>query len=273
MSSRGEVLVAIVNNQRDFEIAWEQRWYRIPVDSAHKFLKNRWPPQWLAFYQTKDFMGEAYAVNYYAPVLETREASREQLFPDEPPGSKSGKRYYQLLLQSLQKLPQPILSRRWRRIVFIPTTTEKFFKAVEINDLYDGSPLDDRLWAELKRQRIWAERQEDVKVNSRNYKLDFAIYCCKGKVNVETDGDTYHADPKKTMADNLRNNDLASVGWQILRFSTRHIQAEMLEYCTPIINRTVEYLGGLDEDHFIPRKTILKTHTEKIPVPIHCSPL
>ena len=111
MSSRGEVLVAIVNNQRDFRIAREQCWYRIPVDSAHKFLKNRWPPQWLAFYQTKDFMGEAYAVNYYAPVLEIREASREQLFPDEPPGSKSGKRYYQLLIESLQKLPKPALLR------------------------------------------------------------------------------------------------------------------------------------------------------------------
>ncbi len=252
MSSRGEVLVAIVKDQRDFEIAREQCWYRIPVDSAHKFLKNRWPPQWLAFYQTKKFAGEAYAVNYYAPVLAIREAYREQLFPDEPPNSKSGKRYYQLLLKPLQRLAKPILSRRRRRIVFIPTTAEKFFNAFEINDLYDGSPLEDRLWAELKRQRLWAERQEDVKVNNRNYKLDFAIHCCKGKIDVETDGDTYHADLKKTIADNLRNNDLASVGWQILRFSTRHIQEEMLEYCTPIINRTVEYLGGLNEGGSIP---------------------
>ena len=272
MSSRGELLVAIVKDQRDFEIALKQCWYRIPVDSVHKFLKNRCPPQWLAFYQTKKSGGEIYAVNYYAPVLEIREACREQLFPDELPNSKSGKRYYQLLLQPPRKLPKPILSRRWRRIFFIPTTTDKFFNAIEINDLYDGSPLEDRLWAELKRQRIWAERQEDVKVNNRNYKLDFAIHCCKGKIDVETDGDTYHADPKKTIADNLRNNDLASVGWQILRFSTRHIQEEMLEYCTPIINRTVEYLGGLDEDYFMPRKTSPKVYTERISVPVHSSP-
>ncbi len=269
MSTRGEVLVAIVNNRRDFKIACERCWYRIPVDSTQKFLKSRWPPQWLAFYQTKMFEGEAYAVNYYAPVLEIREAYREQLFPDEPLNPKSGKRYYQVLLRPLQQLTKPIFSRRQRRIVFIPTTTEKFFNALEINDLYDGSPLEDRLWAELKRQQIWAERQEDVKVNNRNYKLDFAIYCCNGKVNVETDGDTYHADPKKTMADNLRNNDLASVGWQVLRFSTRHIQTEMLEYCTPIIAKTVEYLGGLGRTEALPHEVGSRICAQRTSLPVH----
>lgn len=147
MSTRGEVLVAIVNNQHDFDIAREQCWYRVPIDSAHKFLKNRWPPQWLALYQTKGFGNEAYAVNYHAPVLDIREVHREQLFPEEPPTPKSGKRYYQILFKPLQRLTKPILSRRWRRIVFIPTTTDKLFNAVEINDLYDESPLEDRLWA------------------------------------------------------------------------------------------------------------------------------
>ena len=49
---RGEVLVAIVNNLEDMRIAREERWYRIPVTSVHKWLRDRWPPRWLAFYQS-----------------------------------------------------------------------------------------------------------------------------------------------------------------------------------------------------------------------------
>ena len=50
---RGKVLVAIVNNLKDMRIAREEGWYRIPVASVRKWLKDRWPPRWLAFYQTK----------------------------------------------------------------------------------------------------------------------------------------------------------------------------------------------------------------------------
>lgn len=41
---RGEVLVAVVNNREDFSIIRERGWYRIPVDSAQKWLHRRWPP-------------------------------------------------------------------------------------------------------------------------------------------------------------------------------------------------------------------------------------
>jgi hypothetical protein len=48
MSTRGEVLVAIINNRHDLASACERRWYRIPVGSARKWVKERWPPAWLA---------------------------------------------------------------------------------------------------------------------------------------------------------------------------------------------------------------------------------
>ncbi len=76
MSTRGEVLVAIMHNPLDLVIARDQHWYRIPVPSAEKLLKERWPPQWLAFYQTKIFGDEAYAVSYYARVLDIRKVFR-----------------------------------------------------------------------------------------------------------------------------------------------------------------------------------------------------
>ncbi len=220
MSIRGELLVAIINDREDFALARDQHWYRIPVSSVDKWLKNRWPPQWLAFYQTKVFGDEAFSINYYAQVLDVRQVYRRQLFPDRPRDEKANRRYYQLILGPLQKLPQPIFSRRLRRIVFIPTTWQKFAGALEINDLYDESPLEDRLWAELKRLRISAERQEFVQVKERSYALDFAIYCSSGNLNLETDGDTWHSSPERIQQDNLRDNDLTTAGWEHLRFNT-----------------------------------------------------
>jgi very-short-patch-repair endonuclease len=250
---RGEVLVAILNNLLDFAVARDEHWYRIPVSSARRFLKDRWPPDWLAFYQTKVFGDEAYAVNYYAQVLEVRKAYRWQLFPDEPRDEKSQRFYYQLILGPLKRLPKSIVSRRWRRIIFIPTTWQKFVSAVEINDLYDESPLEDRLWAELKRLKISAERQFFIEVNNRFYALDFALFCALGDLDVETDGDTWHSDPARIPEDNRRDNDLETAGWSLLRFNGAQIRERIEEYCLPTIVEKVNNLGGIDEGRLVPR--------------------
>ena len=42
--------------------------------------------------------------------------------------------------------------------MFIPTTWEKIMAADEVNDLYQISSLEERLWIELKRLQVWAER-------------------------------------------------------------------------------------------------------------------
>jgi very-short-patch-repair endonuclease len=254
MSGRGEVLVAIINNRQDFVIAERKNWYRVPVKSAAKRLKGRWPPQWIAFYLTKKFGSEAHSVRYYAKIIEIRQVCRWQLFPREQRNEDSDKQYFQLFFNPLQKLPQPILSRRWRRIVFIPTTWQKFINAVELNDVYDDSPLENRLWAQLKRHNIPAERQFYMKVKRQHYALDFAIFCDKANIDVETDGDSYHANPEKSKQDNKRNNALEAVGWKVLRFNTLQIQEEMESYCIHKIVETINNQGGVEESKLVPRK-------------------
>lgn len=249
----GELLVAILNDPRDFHYAADDHWYRIPVAGVGRFLKGRWPPRRLAFYQTKIFAEEAYSVRYYADVIGIRRVTRRDLFPNEPDGIKSAKTYYRLELSPLQQLPEPIFSRRARRITFIASTWEKFTGAVEINDLYHGSPLEDRLWAALKRRHIPAEREEYLSAGDQNYVLDFAVYCITKNIDVETDGDSYHANPEKAAYDNLRNNNLTAAGWQILRFTASQIHEELDSYCIPEIARTINNLDGLD-DGPAPRK-------------------
>ena len=259
MASRGQVLVAILNNPENFGRARDHHWYPIPVSSVERWLKGRWPPDILAFYQTKIFGREAFAVNYYARVGSLCEVRRADLFPDERDEEKASRRYYRITLDALQRLPKPILSRRARRIVFIPTTWEKFARAVEINDLFDESALEDRLWAEFKRLQIAAERQEFVQVQGRCYSLDFAIYCTDGKLDVETDGDAWHADPARIPLDNRRDNDLQTGGWKTLRFNDFQISERMAEYCLPRIVENIDNLGGVDEGRIVPRQINLRS--------------
>jgi very-short-patch-repair endonuclease len=247
MTRPGEVLVAIMNNRQDMAIAQEQHWYRIPISSVEKFLKRRWPPEWLAFYQTSIFGSERYTVSFYAKVLDITVCDRSQLFPHEPPNAKSHKRYHKLILSPLQKLPQPIVSHRKRRITFISTTLHKLTLATEINDLYDDSPLEDRIWQACKSLQISAERQERIKIKENTYFLDFAIYCVRGNINIEADGDRWHSDRKRIPLDNLRDNDLGTYGWRTLRFNTTQVKEQMGQYCIPTVVENIDRLGGLVE--------------------------
>ena len=241
-SRRGEALVVIVNNLRDWRLVRESLWYRVPVDTAPR----RWPPKWMAFYQTKIFGDEAFAIRYFGKVSKIVRVSRAALFPEEFPNAKSDREYYQVFLESFETLPQPILSLRRRRIVFIPTTHRKLQTATEINDLFDDSPLEDELWTALKELNLQAERQYFLTASGASYCLDFAIFCEKGNLDIETDGDRWHADPARIPADNRRNNALASEGWKVLRFNTSQIREEMETYCVPQIADTVNQLGGME---------------------------
>ena len=104
------VLVAVINNRRDFDIAREQGWYRIPVKRAPR----RIGADYLALYQTAAFGDEKWAVRYYAPIRRYRLLTRAELLPDEPAHPRAADRYYKIEIGPLRSLPHPIPSRRFR---------------------------------------------------------------------------------------------------------------------------------------------------------------
>jgi very-short-patch-repair endonuclease len=248
--SGDEVLVAIMNSWSDFAIAQEKHWYRIPVATAPK----RWPPDWLAFYHTNVFGNMAHSVQYYARVRRIEVVQRRELFPHEPPNEKSDRQYYQLFLQRLKPLSEPIRSPRARRNPFICTTWAKFTSAAGINDLFDDSPLEDALWAEMKKQEIPAERQWLLTTQDGKFLLDFALFCVDGKLDVETDGDTWHANVKRAARDYPRDNAVQAAGWRILRFNSLQIGESAAAYCVPKITKMIKNLNGLTEEGLVPRQ-------------------
>ncbi len=150
------VLVAIMNNKRDFALARDQHWYRIP---AKKCPRRAIGAPALAFYQTAIFGAEKWAVNYYALTTAWEVVKRRDLFPEEPHHPRADQDYYKVRLSPLQRLPRPIPSRRWRRITFIVTFWERLLQAEEINDLTHGTIWEEKLWAALRKAGVMAERK------------------------------------------------------------------------------------------------------------------
>ncbi len=225
-----------------WDVICEKRWYHIPVKSAPDNVSLA---EFIAFYFPKIFgEEERYKVNHYAQVRAVDIVKRVKLFPGEPKHKGAHEDYFQFHLGEIKRLPHPIPSKRWRRIVHIPTSRQKLFSAEEINDLYDTSPLEEKVYREMKRRRIDAERQVFVQVAGRVYCLDFGIFCRNGDIDVECDGEKYHILPDALTRDRERNNQLTSFGWHVLRFSGKEINWTLAN-CFKVIEKTISNLGGL----------------------------
>ena len=244
-----EGLIALLKDKNDFGILQEQGWYRVPVASAPR----PWPPRWIGFYMPKPFGPDAYTIRYYGLVKNIQLATRRELFPNEIESALSQKQYYRVTFHGIEERPTPIPSHRPRRLIFIPTTWAKFELAEQINDLFNDSPLEDLLWARFKQMGIPAERQWQVDSKQQRFRLDFALFCKQKLIDIEVDGDTWHADPDRIPLDNQRNNALGVDLWTVLRFNGRQIREQMDSYCLPSIQEAINTHGGLSDDGLVSR--------------------
>ncbi len=240
-----------MTNTKDFAIARDKHWYRIPCRYAPDMLPVA---RWLAFYHTKAFADAKWAVHFVTPIERIDRVLRRDLLPDEDDHPRASDPYFRLTIGPLERLERSVLSARQRRIVFIPTTLVKLQVALEINDLYHESPLEDKLWEALCQERIAAERQFYVNEDKTSYCLDFALFCTRGIVDVECDGDTWHLRPGAVIEDNARDNFLTRLGWRILRFSSLALAKPNLPSTVEEIRETSSRLGGLELPNRVSRQ-------------------
>jgi very-short-patch-repair endonuclease len=168
------------------------------------------------------------------------------LLPELPNDPKAEDEYYKIHFRELQVRERPIISRRPRRILFIPTTMLHFERAHEINEVFYESPLEEEFWKALRNEKIEAERQYLFDEDGKRFCLDFALFCKARNIDVECDGDKFHLDEKDVKRDKKRNNILESFGWSVLRFTTDEIQKNLGEAIQQI-KKTVNLLGGLQD--------------------------
>jgi hypothetical protein len=114
---------------------------------------------WLAFYFTKTFGENRWAIHYYAPIQGHELVTRRDLIPSKPEHPRAGQWYYKLQIGPLEHKLPPIVAHRWRRITFIVTSGDRFMQAHEINDLYEQESPAGQLYARLKELGIAVERE------------------------------------------------------------------------------------------------------------------
>ncbi len=147
MQSDDRVLVAYVRDSADFTLIQTENWYRIPVRHAPKGIYA----EWIAFYFGKSFGVDKYAIHYVARNAGHELTTRQHLFPDQPDHPRANDLYYKLQLGDLRRLDRPIISLRWRRVLFIHTTGDRFQTAHELNDLLlTGDTYTDRAATTLR---------------------------------------------------------------------------------------------------------------------------
>jgi len=158
ISETSLVLVCLLPTPRDLEIARLLGWYRIPLRTAPKVV----PVDYLAFYQPSAFGERGGQIEFVAEVRGHELTTRGELLKDEANHPHAKEEYYKIQIGGLEKLEQPIMAEKWKRITFLYTTGEYLLKAKTINDLVvDGD----------ERQILWRSLRERAE-NDQLYKTD-----------------------------------------------------------------------------------------------------
>jgi hypothetical protein len=161
------VLVGILPDVRDLEIARLLGWYRIPLRFAPKVIDV----DFLAFYQTAAFGDEhRWKIEYYGEVLGHELTTRVGLFKDEPDHPRANEEYFKIQIGQLQTLPHPIAADRWRRLTFIYTTGDHLLQAVNIRDLAIRNEEKGLIWNALRERS--ASSNQYLGQSAGNFSID-----------------------------------------------------------------------------------------------------
>jgi hypothetical protein len=256
-----DVLVALWPRPRDLELAQERGWYRVRPGVAIERLGDLSRFRTLAFYQPDSFGNDRRRIRYRARVLGYERLTRAELLPEEPDHVRAHQIYHCFRLGPLEELPRPVMSRKGRRLLFVPTSQQRLAFAQEINELFAGTPIEDALFGALKGEGLWPEREYYVELRRPEaarsrpvaHFLDLALFCRDRDLNVECDGDTWHIGSESARRDRHRDNLLEANGWHILRFNTQEILHEIEVTLTRIREAINRYGGVMDDDGAVRR--------------------
>ena len=141
------ILVGVIPEPRDLEIARLLGWYRIPFRFAPKVVRV----DYVAFYQPSSF-GEDHSgrIETFAEVRGVELTTRAELIKEEPDHPRADEEYYKIQIGPLQTMAKPIMAGVWKRITFLYTTGELFSNADTIQDLVVRTEERKVLWHSLR---------------------------------------------------------------------------------------------------------------------------
>jgi hypothetical protein len=158
LKSTDLILVCLLPTPRDLEIARLLGWYRIPLRSAPKVVAV----DYLAFYQPSAFAEHGGQIEFIAKVQGHELTTRGELLRDEINHAHAKEEYFKIQIGGLEKLSQPILTDKWKRLTFLYSTGEYLLNAKTLNDLVVEGEERQVLWRSLRER---AENNQLYKTN------------------------------------------------------------------------------------------------------------
>ena len=148
------VLVAVMPQPKDMEIARVLGWYRVPLRSAPKVISV----DWLAFYQPASFGDDhKWCIEWAAPVRGHELTTRAELFKDQRDHPHAGEEYFKIQLGPLVSLPTPVQAGSWKRVTFLYTTGERLLNSALVNELTVHDEERVVLWQALRERAMQAQ--------------------------------------------------------------------------------------------------------------------
>ncbi|MBU2573221.1 MAG: DUF559 domain-containing protein [Elusimicrobia bacterium] len=213
------VLIAVIKTPRDLDLLLRERWYRIPDAHAPKRGFTH-----IAFYQPASFGNDSGKIRYYAAVRSRETAERPELLPDEPLHPHAKNRYLRYGVWAPRRLKKPIVNMGRERVCFGYTTMGRLKSARDIHGLFGVPPLEKIIGKRLKKAGLDFSPEYAVIEEGRcRYRLDFAVFCRYGKLDIECDGHKCHCGPAARKKDAQRDARLVDLGWTVLRLSEHEI--------------------------------------------------
>jgi hypothetical protein len=216
-SEQRDCLIAVINNDTDMQRFRDERWYRIPARAIGRSLRKESldESRILALYQTSTVQsGLPGTIELWGEIEEVQQLSRRQIVPDEPHHPSADEQYYLIRLRNIERLEQPVASRRPRRITFIRTSGERLFRASDINDLIIGSVIEEQVWNAIREFDV--ERKYFMRAQGMVMEVDFAIFTSGGALGVICGDDGY-------------DSSATTEGWSVLRFSPGRLETEFAD--------------------------------------------
>ena len=234
------VLIGVLKNRRDLKLLLKKKQYRIPALSMPRRKAG-----YIAFYQPSALGRQGRMIKRYARIINCEIVKRKFIVPGEPDHPRADDDYYLLSLDDICELHSPVRNKSRTRVTFGFTTVAKLLKARTVLELFDVPPIEDLLSKALAEGRIKALKEHTFSLPGRKkYRLDFAVFCRKGLLDIECDGEKWHLRKTQAKKDAERDRALRNEGWAILRLKEREIVGN-IDRCMDRIKRKISSLGGL----------------------------
>ena len=237
--SSSTVLIAVVNRPQDLSNLLSKRWYRIPV----KHLPNR-QFDYIAFYQTTALGKCGGKIEYVGRISRRNIVKRCNLLPNEMNHPRAHDDYCKFTFRSIRKLDRPIVNKPGMRINFGFATLNRLNKARTLAGLYGVRQVELVFRKLLSKHRLPFVAEYLIKHGGKTrYRLDFAIFCRRGKINVECDMRKFHSGARR-LKDARRDRFMRRNGWEVIRFSDEEILT-VPDRCVLELRSAIKRLGGL----------------------------